>query len=325
MRIFELKETLKRIIASNLKCSVMLWGAPGIGKSSVVAQVAKEFELPVIDLRLSQLAPTDLRGLPVADNGVSRWYPPEFLPREGEGILFLDEINLAPPVMQGMAQQLILDRRVGSYILPDGWFVWAAGNRKEDRGSTFDMPSPLGNRFLHFTVEPNLDDFKEYAYTQDCHNHILAFLSFRPELLHKIDPQSPAWPSPRSWMMASDLLDCGISSIAGAVGNATDAEFRSFVRLQEYLPDTPAIVRGQGDSIEFPQESSVAYALIGSLLDQAMNDQERGFAFAWIALKGSAEWLQRFITELDRRKLKFEAPADPRLREALLTAREIVS
>ena len=71
-----------------------------------------------IDVRLSQLAPTDLRGLPVAEEGMSRWYPPEFLPREGEGILFLDEINMAPPAMQGVSQQLILDRRVGSYLCP---------------------------------------------------------------------------------------------------------------------------------------------------------------------------------------------------------------
>src|ERR1051326_3594924 len=123
---------LRKLVQHRLMFSTMIWGAPGIGKSSIVAQTAEAHKMEMIDLRLSQLAPTDLPGPPVADHeqNTSRWYPPEFLPREGRGILFLDELNLAPPAMQGMAQQLILDRRVGSYNVPSHWFVWAAGNRK---------------------------------------------------------------------------------------------------------------------------------------------------------------------------------------------------
>ena len=145
---------LYTLAAKPLPLSVMIWGAPGIGKSSIVAQVAAAHGLPCIDLRLSQLAPADLRGLPVADHeqGVARLLPPEFLPRSGSGILFLDEINLAPPALQVVAKQLVLDRRVGSYTLPEGWLVWAAGNRKEDRAAVFDMPAPLANRFLHLQV-----------------------------------------------------------------------------------------------------------------------------------------------------------------------------
>ncbi|HKY54668.1 MAG TPA: AAA family ATPase, partial [Anaerolineales bacterium] len=101
----ELADYLTGLIRHDIKLSTMIWGPPGIGKSSIVAQTAEAHEIGFIDLRLSQLAPTDLRGLPVAENGLSRWYPPEFLPREGKGILFLDELNLAPPAMQGMAQQ----------------------------------------------------------------------------------------------------------------------------------------------------------------------------------------------------------------------------
>src|SRR5690349_18105341 len=130
-----LTEYLDRLVRESIYFSTMLWGPPGIGKSSIVAQTAAAHGIGLIDVRLSQLAPTDLRGLPVAESGVARWYPPEFLPQDGAGILFLDELNLAPPVMQGMAQQLILDRRVGSYRVPEGWFIWAAGNRKEDRAA----------------------------------------------------------------------------------------------------------------------------------------------------------------------------------------------
>src|SRR6266700_4939743 len=114
-----LSQFLQKLVEHRLMFSTMIWGPPGIGKSSIVAQTAQAHGLEMIDLRLSQLAPTDLRGLPVAEHGVSRWYPPEFLPHEGRGILFLDELNLAPPAMQGMAQQLILDRKVGSYCYDD--------------------------------------------------------------------------------------------------------------------------------------------------------------------------------------------------------------
>ncbi len=134
---------------------------------------------------------------------------------------------MAPPAMQGMAQQLILDRRVGSYVVPDEWFVWAAGNRKEDRAGVFDMPAPLANRFLHLQVEPDFASFKAYALEQGIHAQIIAFLSFRPSLLHKIEPHQPAWCSPRSWMMASSLHCSGLD-LAPAIGMAANAEFQAF-------------------------------------------------------------------------------------------------
>ncbi|MGL4497873.1 MAG: AAA family ATPase, partial [Planktothrix sp.] len=197
----QLQNYLNRLIKHKLPISTMIWGPPGIGKSSIVEQVSRRHKLDFVDVRLSQLAPTDLRGLPVAENGISKWYPPEFLPQKGQGILFLDELNMAPPAMQGMAQQLILDRRVGSYEVPPGWYIWAAGNRKEDRAAVFDMPSPLANRFLHLEVQPDFDSFKTYAVTKKIHEQIIAFLSFRTPLLHQPNYHQSAWPSPRSWEM----------------------------------------------------------------------------------------------------------------------------
>ena len=164
MNPVELIDFLEKLISKNLNISTMIWGPPGIGKSSIVAAAAEKAGIDFIDLRLSQLAPTDLRGLPVPvhpnkgeEYGISKWYPPEFLPREGKGILFLDELNMAPPVMQGVAQQLILDRKIGSYKVPQGWIILSAGNRKEDRASVFEMPSPLANRFIHLEVEANYE------------------------------------------------------------------------------------------------------------------------------------------------------------------------
>ncbi|MCY7334959.1 MAG: MoxR family ATPase [Chamaesiphon sp.] len=293
----DLKTYLDRLITNNLKISTMIWGAPGIGKSSIVEQLAIVHQLEVVDIRLSQLAPTDLRGLPVAESGVSKWFPPEFLPRQGRGILFLDEINMAPPTMQGMAQQLILDRRVGSYVVPDGWFVWAAGNRKEDRAGVFEMPTPLANRFLHLQVEPDFESFKTYALGQGIHEQIIAFLCFRPSLLHKIDPQQPAWCSPRSWMMASTLHYHGLD-LAAAIGAAASAEFQAFTTMYHMLPDFTPILEGRGSHILFPVEPSARYATAIGLTVHATDANLAYHAFQWLSQAATSEWVQLFVSDL---------------------------
>jgi len=283
----------------------MIWGAPGIGKSSIVQQIARKSKIGFIDVRLSQLAPTDLRGLPVAippseknnNLGTSTWYPPEFLPHKGEGILFLDELNMAPPAMQGVAQQLILDRRVGAYQVPDGWFIWAAGNRKEDRASVFDMPSPLANRFLHLEVEADFDSFKAYALGANFNEQIIAFLSYRPILLHKLNPQHHTWPSPRSWEMASKLHTAKMT-ISPAVGRETAAEFDAFVQLYQNIPNLEDILIGKGNNISFPTEPSARYATTIGLTVRANETEEALNAFNWLSTKATAEWLNLFAIDL---------------------------
>jgi MoxR-like ATPase len=291
---------LNHLVTHQIKYSTMIWGPPGIGKSSIVAQTAARHGFDCVDVRLSQLAPTDLRGLPVAEGGVSRWYPPEFLPRDGRGILFLDEVNLAPPAMQGMAQQLILDRKVGSYSLPEGWFVWAAGNRKEDRAAVYDMPSPLANRFVHLMVEPDFESFKAYALANEVHEQILAFLSFRPELLHKLDAQQPAWPSPRSWMMASTLHKVGLD-VGTVIGAGAANELSAYIAIYTQLPDIERILTGSGAYVKFPSEPSVRYATTIGLTMRANSVQQSYNAFRWLADRAGAEWVQLFAIDLIRR------------------------
>ena len=328
----ELKAYLDRLVRNKLSVSTTIWGAPGIGKSSIVAQVARENNLDFIDVRLSQLAPTDLRGLPVAENGLSKWFPPEFLPRSGAGILFLDELNMAPPAMQGVAQQLILDRRVGSYVVPEDYFIWAACNRKEDRAAVFDMPAPLANRFLHLQVRADFESFKAYALGKGVREQILAFLSFRPSLLHKLDPQQPAWPSPRSWVMASQLREANLD-IAPAVGTEAAAEFEAFVRLYENLPDLDRIFRGKGKNIDFPKEPSVRYAITIGLAMRA-EEVEQGYnAFLWLSDGAAAEWVQLFATDLFRQmrakgqigRLAQLVKKDDRLQKFLKDFRELLA
>ena len=301
----ELKQYLQELISNQLHLSTMIWGAPGIGKSSIVKQIAESKQLQFIDLRLSQLAPTDLRGLPVAipgnnqnnQMGKSTWYPPEFLPTSGKGILFLDELNMAPPAMQGVAQQLILDRQVGAYQVPDEWYIWAAGNRKEDKASVFQMPSPLANRFLHLEVEVDFDSFKTYALTHRFHEQIIAFLSYRPSLLHKLNPQHHIWPSPRSWEMASKLHSANLD-ISPAVGREATTEFNAFVDLYQNIPNLDVILAKQGQNIPFPTEPSARYATVVGLSVRADSVDLAYNGFEWLIEKATKEWVNLFSVDL---------------------------
>ncbi|MCK5904796.1 MAG: AAA family ATPase, partial [Gammaproteobacteria bacterium] len=166
---------------------VMLWGPPGVGKSQIIAQIGERHDIPVIDIRLSQMEPSDLRGIPFRDHDQVEWAIPAMLPnteRHGnKGILFLDEITSDVPSVSAAAYQLILDRKLGEYEVPNGWAIFAAGNRQGDRGVTYAMPSPLANRFSHYDVDIHLDDWVAWAYQHNIHESIIAFLRFRPELL----------------------------------------------------------------------------------------------------------------------------------------------
>lgn len=294
-----LETYLQNLIQHDLKLSTMIWGPPGIGKSSIVKRLAQQQHLDFIDVRLGQLAPTDLRGLPVANAGIATWYPPEFLPRSGTGILFLDELNMAPPAMQGIAQQLILDRQVGAYHVPEGWHIWAAGNRKEDQAAVSPMPTPVANRFLHLEVTPDFESFKAYALAQALHEQIIAFLSFRPKLLHKLEAHQPAWPSPRSWEIASQLHTVDLD-ISPAVGAETASEFQAFVNLYKGLPNLMHILQGAGGTTPFPVEPSVRYATAIGLAVRSETAPQGLHAFRWLSQVAPPEWVQLFAVDLFR-------------------------
>lgn len=292
---YELQDYLSRLVNQKITLSVMIWGAPGIGKSSIVQQTATDNGYDFIDVRLSQLAPTDLRGLPVPDSGTTYWFPPEFLPQQGQGILFLDEINMAPPAMQGVAQQLILDRKVGNYQVPEDWLIWSAGNRKEDRASVFDMPSPLANRFIHLDVETAIEDFRRYAFNYDIDQKMIGFLAFREDLLHNHNPDEMAWPSPRSWEMA-DRLHKAELDIAPAVGTAAAAEFYAYLDVTENIPDIMGIVSGQKQP-PFPDETSLRYATIMSLVGHSKDSDKAINALKWLVNNALPEWIQLYATD----------------------------
>ena len=296
LSIKKLEDYLVKITKAKVMDSVMIWGAPGIGKSSVVSTVAKKNKLDFIDLRLSQLAPTDIRGLPEPRDGISYWCPPEFLPQSGSGILFFDEVNMAPPAIQGIAQQLILDREVGSYKVPEGWFIWAAGNRKEDHAAVFDMPAPLSNRFFHLEITTGLDEFKNYAIKNEIDDRIISFLNFRPNLLHKIDRNSPAWPSPRQWVKSHNLLEANLD-IDPAVGTAAAAEFRSFCKIYKTLPNIEKILNGNATP-DFPEDLSAKYALCCALALRSKAKEQIKNSLSYLVKKGTSEWLNQCTIDI---------------------------
>ncbi|RLW66466.1 MAG: ATPase [gamma proteobacterium symbiont of Stewartia floridana] len=266
---------------------VMLWGPPGVGKSDMVREVAQKHQAPVIDIRLSQMEPSDLRGIPFRTNGSVEWAIPSLLPNQerhgSQGILFLDEITSAPPTVSAAAYQLILDRRLGEYQVPEGWAIFAAGNRQGDRGVTYSMPAPLANRFSHFEVETNLDDWVAWAYRNQIDERIIAFLRFRPELLFDFDPaHNPvAFPSPRSWEFAHRALQKFIDhpqllqgALQACVGPAAGVELHAFVSSLDKMPDLDAILRGEEVSV--PSEIDLQYAVASALVGRAIRANESG-------------------------------------------------
>ena len=264
---------------------VMLWGPPGVGKSQIIAQVAEKQTVPIIDIRLSQMEPSDLRGIPFRETDLVEWAIPAMLPdskRHGaKGILFLDEITSAPPSVSAAAYQLILDRRLGSYEIPEGWAIFAAGNRQGDRGVTYTMPAPLANRFSHFDVEVNTDDWVAWAYRNNIDDRIIAFVRFRPELLFDFDPaHNPmAFPSPRSWEFAHRALqkfehqhDLLLGSLQACIGQAAGIEVKAFVDNLDQLPDLDAITRGE--DVMAPKEIDLQYAVATALVGRAIRSKE---------------------------------------------------
>ena len=280
-----LREAFVRIIGDNLPMnllpSVMLWGAPGVGKSQGVRQLAREIGIEtgktvhVTDARLLLFNPIDLRGIPTAneDKTLAVWLKPKIFDMDaGSGvinILFLDEISSAPPSVQAAAYQITLDRTVGEHKLPDNCIVIAAGNRVTDKSVAYKMPKALANRLCHFEIECDFESWKEWAIKNGVNEKVIGFLAFRPTFLMMFDPSSEdvAFPTPRSWEMASNILnivsdnaDESYSLIAGCVGVGAAVEFRSWCEVYNNLPDMKDIFDGKYTQI--PQQTDVMYAVI---------------------------------------------------------------
>jgi len=263
---------VKRYMNPNTrKRTVFLRGPSGIGKSEVVFQTSELLaeHIPnwqgVVDLRLAQMDPTDLRGIPHVREGRTCWARPDFLPATGAGILFLDEITSAPPAVQAAAYQLTLTPE--DFGIPDTWMVIAAGNRKTDRGVTFNLAAPLQNRMCDIEVATTLNDFTNHAITQKIRPEILSFLRDRPDLLHKFEPTGDIkpFPSPRSWFAVSHLLELDlpiqdrVELIKGDIGEEAAMIFETHLRVYESMPRIDDILAGK--DVPVPKELNVRYCV----------------------------------------------------------------
>lgn len=285
--------------------TVFLRGKSGIGKSDVVYQTSELLSkhIPdwrgVVDLRLAQCDPTDLRGVPHVVDGRTVWARPDFLPQEGSGILFLDEITSAAPAVQSTAYQLTLTPE--DFGIPSTWMIIAAGNNKSDRGVTYNLAAPLQNRMCDIQVSTSLDDFRNYAITKDIHPAILAFVSDRPDMLHKFEGgnEIKPFPSPRSWFAVSDVLDLDIplqdriELIRGDIGDEAGMMFETHMRTWESMPRIDDILAGR--DVPMPKELNVVYCVAMGL---ATRVDSENLDRAWNFLSNMSGDIQTLVMKL---------------------------
>ena len=263
------------------KRPLFLWGPPGIGKSEVVADITAEMGGLMIDLRLGQMDPTDIRGIPFYNKEVGKmdWAPPIDLPDEETAakypvvVLFMDEMNSAAPAVQAADYQLVLNRRIGKYFLPDNVVMIAAGNRESDKGVTYRMPTPLANRFVHVEMRPDFSVWQEWAVLNGIHKDVVGYLSFAKQDLYDFDAKSSSrsFATPRSWVFVSELLEdedlddvTATDLIAGTVGEGLAVKFQAHRKIAGKLPRSEDVLSGKEKDLAV-KEVSAMYSLVISL------------------------------------------------------------
>lgn len=336
--------------------SSFIWGPPGIGKSQILKQLAKEMDANFVDVRLSQLDPTDLRGIPyparefdiekatgeaskvasqisanvlrnLEDSGIDvndeknhllvnnlvtsavqesikgvmqnsgtntmYWAPPSFYQRDHSRrtVYLFDEINTAAQSNQAAAYQIVLDRRLGDYVLGPDDVVIAAGNRETDKGATFKMPTPLLNRFVHLEMREDFEDWQNWALMNQVHKDVVGYLTFQKQELFEFEPSSASrgFPTPRSWEFVSKLLynnpnttqNVLTALISGAVGDGVGVKFIQYRKHAAELPNPSDILTGKVKTLN-SKETSVMYALTVGLCyelkdayDRAVQDKDK--------------------------------------------------
>ena len=256
---------------------VMIYGKPGIGKSNITQQIADSLNYELLDVRAVLLDPTDIKGIPYVVDGELRNSQPSIFPqKKGDRpwLLFLDEIVLAPPSVQSALFQLVLDFQIGDYKLPADTRIIAAGNRQEDRSGANRMLSALSNRFIHYDLEVDMDNWLTWAMNKGIHEDVISFIRFRPGLLSEFDANKRSFPSPRAWEFVSDTIpnlrpESEYATLAGTVGEGAAGEFLAYLKTARNLPDIDKLIKEGGNGFDMPDDPATLYALSGALSTRA--------------------------------------------------------
>jgi hypothetical protein len=264
-----------------------LHSAPGIGKSAIMKQLAEEDgtdengkpNTGFIDIRIGTMLPEDLTGIPVPDleKRLAVWLRATFWPeeqRDGKrGIIAFDELSDAPRNLQSCIYRVVLDRQIGEYKLPPGWWPVAAGNRREDRAAAQSLSTALANRFAHIHVRADSAAWIQWANVNDIDPMLIGFIKFRPDLIHSMEGANLlAFPTPRSWSVASKVFntpaDVRFRALCGIVGEGVATEVNAFFKVVD-LPDFEDIVK-RPKTANIPDEPASKYAL-SSLLSRKLD------------------------------------------------------
>lgn len=283
MTIKEFGECVEYNIEHNIKHAILGLGAPGVGKSQIIRQIGKKYGYKVIDIRLAQMSEVEIGGLiyPNESRTKTVWLAPEILPdeaRDGEKtILLLDEITSCTKRVQVAAYQLILDRRIGQYQLPEGTFVVALGNREDDDGVYIHLAGPLADRFEIHYIEPDFEGWKnDFALKNGVHPYVIDYLTFKPSALHtqKAEEGSMVFATPRSWVRVSDILhfDPDVTKavirnkIIGNVGEVEGSQFVEYCKKYGTAVTADDFLSGRRNAPASPEERSI---LVSSLVAKA--------------------------------------------------------
>lgn len=298
MTLKEFQACIEFNIEHNIKHSILGLGAPGVGKSQVIRQIGKKYGFKVIDIRLAQMSEVEIGGLiyPNEDRTKTKWLSPEILPdeeRDGKNtILLLDEITSCPKRVQVAAYQLILDRRVGQYTLPEGTFVVALGNREDDDGVYIRLAGPLADRFEIHYIDVDFNSWKyDFAIPCEIHPYVINYLTFKPAALHNqkdLPDDAIVFSTPRSWERVSQILkiDDNLDNptvchkIIGNVGEVEGTQFIRFCQLHKDTVSADDFISGAKNVPESPDEMAV---LVNSLAEKVSFVKHRG-AYASMTL-----------------------------------------
>lgn len=330
------------------KRALFIWGTMGIGKSHKVrdagrqiskelgAELKKELKFTedlahindenyfvVIDVRLSQCDPSDLRGIPVweKEKNATQWLPPSTFPRKGYGIILFDELNLAPPLVQASAYQFILDRKLGEYVVPPGYSVIGAGNRLEDRANVFEMAAPLSNRMGHVQLDPpGVEDWTTWAAKHDIDPRVVGYVNAFQGSLFKFDSRmkEKAFATPRSWEFVSDLIkDIKTEDLASLklyvgtlIGEGEATAFIGFLKLRHQLRPIKEYFE-KAKTIPLPEKTDLQWALVTSVVEYFKAHNNQSVLLQYIEL------LKRFSEEYAVFTLKMTYAFDPSIQAKL--------